>query len=311
MHKKEINAMPLDQIVVNINPNAQLLLAGVIALLIFGVSLDLRVRDFVVIFDKPLVPLVGVVAQCLLLPAFTWGLTMLMPMLGWHIPASVALGMILVGSCPGGSTSNVITHFAKGNVAMSVAITGISSIAAVITTPLNTLFWAGLNPSTAALMKTFAIDPWEFLLSLTLSLALPLAAGMALAHYVPRVADKLKKPMQIFAFGFLVLFILAAAGANAKNFAATLATVFPVIIVHNASALLLGWVAATLAGADEPNRRAISIEVGMQNSGLGLAIIFAHFKGLGGAAVVAAGWGIWHIVSGLVLAWWWRRKNSQ
>jgi bile acid:Na+ symporter, BASS family len=303
--------MALDQISLNLNPTAQLVLSSVIALIIFGVSLELKVRDFRLIMEKPLVPLVGILAQCLVLPALSWGLTMLLPAVGWPIPASVALGMILVGSCPGGSTSNVITHMARGNVAMSVAVTGISSIAAVLTTPLNTLFWAGLNPATAALLKSFSIEPGSFFLSLVLALGLPLAAGMLVAHYLPTVADRLKKPMQWFAFGFLLLFIVVVSVGNAKSFAIALVTVFPLVVVHNLSALWMGWFAAWAAGAQEADRRAIAIEVGMQNSGLGLAIILTHFKALGGAAVLAAMWGIWHTVSGMLLAAWWRRKDMK
>ncbi|MBX3456396.1 bile acid:sodium symporter family protein [Ferrovibrio sp.] len=299
--------MAIDEVVLNIDADGQLALGVVLALIMFGVALDLRLADFRAVLKKPMAPLVGMLGQVLVLPATSWALTMLLQ------PApSVALGMIIVAACPGGNLSNLITHLARGNTALSVCVTGLSSVAAVITTPLNILFWASLNPGTAKLLRDVQIEPVSFLLSTFMLLAVPMALGMLLAHYLPRAAERLRRFFQPASFLFLVAFIAAAAIANGKYFVGFLSDIMPLVILHNALALGLGYGISRLFRLDAPDTRAITIEVGMQNSGLGLALILNQFDALGGAALIAAGWGIWHIVSGWTLAtiWRWRDRKA-
>ncbi len=298
--------MVMDEVVLRIDSTGQTVLGVVLALIMFGVALDLRLSDFAAVLKKPFAPVLGMLAQVLLLPAASWALTMLL-----KPHPSIALGMIIVGACPGGNLSNLITHLGRGNTALSVCVTGLSSVLAVISTPLNILFWAGLNPETAALLRQVNIEPVPFLLSTAAVLGLPMAAGMLIAHHLPALAARLRKPFQAGSFLFLILFIGAAAIANGKYFLGFIGIILPLVAVHNALALSVGYGTAKLAGLNVPDTRAITIEVGMQNSGLGLALILNHFDAIGGAALIAAGWGVWHIVSGWTLASIWRRQDRK
>lgn len=296
----------IDAVLIQIDATGQAVLGAVLALIMFGVALDLRVADFRAVLRKPLAPLTGFAAQALVLPALTWAMTMVL-----QPQPSVALGMIIVGSCPGGNVSNLITHIARGNTALSVCMTALSSVVAVFATPLNILLWASLNPATAALLRDVAISPAGFLGQTALLLGLPLVAGMLIAHRLPALAARLRRPLQILSFLFLIVFIVAATAANGKHFATFVTLIVPLVVLHNATALLLGRLAAGLIRADAPDARAITIEIGIQNSGLGLALILTQFDALGGAAMIAAGWGIWHIVSGLLLAMAWRQYDRR
>ena len=278
------------------------LLNVILGLVMFGVALDLHVSDFRRAFKRPLAPALGLVAQFLLLPAATWALTRVI-----EPPPSVALGMILVASCPGGNVSNFITHLSRGATAVSISMTAISTVAAVFMTPLNLAFWGGLHPSTAAVLKEVALDPLELFFTVATILGLPLVVGMATARWLPAVATKLVRPFKIASVAFFALFIVVAFHKNYSHFLAYISLVFVPVLLHNGTALSLGYGMAALGRLTVPERRAVAIEVGIQNSGLGLLIIFSFFDGLGGMAVVTAWWGIWHIIAGLTLAAVWGR----
>lgn len=296
----------IDAVLIQIDSTGQTILGLVLALIMFGVALDLRVSDFTAVLRRPLAPLTGLVAQTLLLPAMTWAMTMIL-----QPQPSVALGMIVVGACPGGNLSNLITHMGRGNTALSVSMTALSSVAAVVATPLNILLWASLNPATAALLRQVNIEAGPFLAQTVLILGLPMLLGMSLAHWRPQLAARLRRPFQIMSWLVLILFILATTIANGRYLLTFLADIMPLVILHNAAALALGWLAARATRMNRPDTRAVTIEIGMQNSGLGLALILNQFDALGGAALIAAGWGIWHIVSGWALAMWWRRSDRR
>jgi BASS family bile acid:Na+ symporter len=296
----------IDEILLNISPNGQLALGIVLALIMYGVALDLRVADFVDVFRRPAAPIAGLVSQLLFLPAVTWAITRLL-----KPQPSIALGMMVVAACPGGNISNLITHMARGNTALSVSMTGVSSLLAVITTPLNILFWAGLNPQTAALLKQVSVDPVSFIGSTLLLLGVPMVAGLLTMRYLPGLADRLRRPLQILSFVFLIGFILAATITNWRYISVFSTSVLPFVVLHNAIAVALGWGVAKVLRLSEYDTRALTIEVSMHNSGLGLALILTQFDGLGGAALVAAGWGVWHLVSGWALAAWWKRRDPR
>jgi BASS family bile acid:Na+ symporter len=246
----------------------------------------------------------GLVAQLLFLPAVTWAITMLL-----QPKPSIALGMMVVAACPGGNISNLITHMARGNTALSVSMTGISSLLATITTPLNILFWAGLNPATAALLRQVSVEPVSFIGSTLLLLGVPMIAGLLTVRHLPTLADRLRRPLQILSFVFLIGFILAATATNWRYIGVFTTAVLPFVVLHNAIAVALGWGVAKVLRLSDYDTRALTIEVSMHNSGLGLALILTQFDGLGGAALVAAGWGVWHLVSGWALAAWWKRRD--
>lgn len=296
----------IDAVLIQIDSTGQTILGLVLALIMFGVALDLRLSDFVAVLRRPLAPLTGLFAQTLLLPAMTWAMTILL-----QPQPSVALGMIIVGACPGGNLSNLITHMGRGNTALSVSMTGLSSVVAIVATPLNILFWASLNPATAALLRQVNIEAGPFLAQTILILGVPMLLGMSLAHWAPALAARLRRPFQILSWLVLILFILATTIANGRYLLTFLADIMPMVVLHNAAALALGWLAAKAIRMNTPDTRAVTIEIGMQNSGLGLALILNQFDALGGAALIAAGWGIWHIVSGWALATAWKRSDAR
>jgi BASS family bile acid:Na+ symporter len=274
----------------------------------FGVALDLKLSDFKQLLRQPKPPGIGLLAQFLLLPALTWALSRALIGIGLITP-SMALGMILVAACPGGNVSNFITHLAGGRTTTSIGMTAVSTAASVVMTPVNIGLWGSISPDTSAILTEVALDPLDMLRAVMLMLGIPIVVGVGLATRFPGLAKKLHPPFKWLSVLFFVSFIVLAVKANIDVFVPYLPKVFIPVLIMNALALSLGFWVAKLAGLDERDQRAVSIEVGIQNSGLGLVLIFAFFAGLGGMALIAAWWGIWHIIAGLSLAFWWTRKD--
>jgi len=293
----------IDLVRLNFNPQTLLLLNVVLGIVMFGISLELKAADFATALRTPRALAIGLLGHHLVFPAFTFLLV-----LALEPRPSIALGMILVSSCPAGNISNFLTHFARGNTALSVSISTLSTLAAIVMTPLNIAFWGGLYAPAQPILRQVAVNPFEMLLHVFLLLGLPLAAGLFVSRRWPRFTERARRPMKIFSLVFFLVFVLAALGANWKYFVLYVGMVVGVVFVHNASALATGYGLAWSARLSEPDRRAVAIECGIQNSGLGLILIFNFFDGLGGMAVVTAWWGIWHIVAGLTLATWWSRR---
>lgn len=294
---------PIDQGTLDFDPASLVLLNIILGLIMFGIALDLRVADFRRVAEHPWAALVILTAQLLLLPALTFGLTLVLAP-----EPSIALGMILIAACPGGNTSNLITHLARGNTGLSISLTATCTAAAAVLTPVNLALWASLNPNTAALLQEVRLDPVNLLVTITVLLAFPLALGMVVTEKWPKVAAKLRRPFRVFSVLCLVLFIVAALSRNFGVLLDYLDVLFPVVLVHNTSALALGYVVARAARLAPADRRTATIEVGIQNSGLGLILIFGFFDGLGGMAYTAGLWGIWHLIAGGLLAWVWSRR---
>ena len=294
----------MDLVRLNFNPQSLWALNFIIGLVMFGVALDLKVSDFKAVLVTPKPVLIGLAGQFVLLPAFTFLLVLAIK------PApSIALGMMLVAACPGGNISNFLTHYARGNTALSITMTAISTAVAIVMTPLNLSLWGGLNPETAKILRIVALDPLDMLLAVFLLLGLPMAVGMWVGHRFPNFVDKAHKPVKIFSLVVFGLFVIGALAANWRYFLDFVGFVVFAVFLHNALALSTGYFAAKAAGLPERDRRAVSIEVGIQNSALGLILIFNFFDGLGGMAIVTAWWGIWHIISGLTVATFWSRRK--
>lgn len=292
----------IDQIQLNFSPNTLKALNVILGLIMFGVALDLKVRDFKIALSRPRAFLIGVVTQFVLLPALAFGLTFALQM-----PASVALGVIMVAACPGGNMSNFMTNVAKGSTALSVCITAVSTTAAIVMTPLNVTFWAAQNPRTAVILQEFDINPVNMLVSVFLMVGIPLILGVYINERHTSLAEKMRKPFKVLSLVFFGLLVLVAFASNLDVFLDFIHIIFGPVAILNALALGLGYGMARLGKLSRPEARAVSIEVGIQNSGLGLVLIFAFFGGMGGMASVAAWWGLWHIVSGLGLAFVWSR----
>lgn len=295
--------LPVDEIRLNFNPASLALLNVVLGFLMFGIALDTRAEDFRRVLRMPLAFAVGVGAQFVALPAITFVLTLLLQ------PApSIALGMILVACCPPGNISNILTHRARGNVALSVSMTAVSNAIAIPVMPLNFAFWGGLHPTAAPLLRSISLDPWQMLLHIVMIIGVPFALGVACAHRFPRWTARFKRPVGVLSFVALVVFIIGAIAGNWRYFLDYVGLVLLAVVLHDALAFATGWVCARAFGLADADRRALSIEVGIRNAGLGLVLIFTFFGGLGGMAVVAGVWGFWDIIAGLMLASWWGRR---
>jgi bile acid:Na+ symporter, BASS family len=282
----------------------QLVLSLVLMTMVFSVALDLKTDDFRRVAQMPRAVLAGLVPQFILLPVATWAAT-----LALDLPPSTEAAMILVACCPGGSLSNVVTHLGRGHTALSVSISAVAALIALVATPLNFSWMIASNPVTAAWLTTLEIDPKGIWWSLLALLALPMTAGLLLHRHRPALAARLRGPLGRFSLFALLAFIAIGLVLQRHLLTAQILPQLAVVILHNAGGLLLGWLGATAFGVTERDRRAITIEGGMQNSGLALGIIAVQFGSDLGMVIVASLWGIWHIVSGMSLAAWWRRKD--
>lgn len=292
----------LDAIRLDFEPGKLLALNIILAILMFGVALDLQWKDFQAVARAPKGPLVGIATQLLLLPPATFLLVQLID----PIP-SVKLGMMLIAACPGGNVSNFLVWMARGNTALSVSMTAVTSSAAVFTTPFNLAFWASLDPDTRALLAEVAVDAGDMFITILLLLALPLAAGMTFRARFPAFAARIQRPLRMTDGAIFLGFIAVAFYSDREYLTAAILPVLVIVIIHNTMALGLGYSVARWLRLPTRDRRAVTLEVGIQNSGLGLALIFNFFAGLGGTAIVAAWWGTWHLVGGFTLAMIWSR----
>ena len=293
----------IDQVQLNFNPQGLFIINVAIGLMMFGVALEIKFEDFKRVFVAPKAPLIGLGAQFILLPAFTFLLTLII-----KPPPSIALGMILVAACPGGNLSNIITFLARGNCAVSVSMTAVSTAAAIFMTPLNLSLWGSLNPETAKILEKVSLSPFDVFVNIFIILGIPLILGLLISRNFPSLVERVRKPFKIFSLIFFIGIVLAALAANWQYFLAYVGLVFFAVLIHNALALNLGYWSGRLFKLDEADARAVSIEVGIQNSGLGLVLVFNFFSGLGGMAIITAWWGIWHILAGLVAAWFFSRR---
>lgn len=293
----------IDEAMLNFSPASLTLLNVILAIVIFSIALDVKRAHFRDLMRAPKPVITGFLAQFVALPVATYFFV-----LATNPRPSIALGLILVAACPGGNISNFLAHRAGGNVALSVSLTAIASVCAIILTPLNIAIWGSLYEPTREILRETAIDPVQVAFTVIVLLVLPIFVGMTLNEAKPQIADRLRKPMQILAMVIFVAFIIGALASNWQYFIDLPGQVAGLVIAHNALGLALGFVIATLVGLNARDRRSITIETGIQNSGLGLILIFAFFGGLGGMAVAAALWGMWHAISGLALATIWGRR---
>ena len=284
----------------------QLVLSLVLATMVFSVALELHVDDFRRVAQAPRAVIVGLVPQFVLLPGATWLATLVL-----DLPANVEAAMILVACCPGGSLSNVITHYGRGNTALSVSISAVAAVMALFLTPFNFTWMVSTNPATAAWLRQLDIDASAIWWSLLALLALPMALGLLCSHRLPALTARIRKPLGTFSLIALLAFIVLGLVKERQLLNVELLPQLLIVVLHNGAGLLLGYAAAMAFRVAERDRRAIMIEGGMQNSGLALGIIAVQFNADLGMVIIASLWGMWHIVSGLTLAVLWRRKDAR
>ncbi len=301
-----MDATAIDQLQVIVDDQSRLGIAAILFVMMLSVALTLRLTDFVLVRQQPVRVLGGVLAQLIGLPALTLGLILLL-----SPPASIALGMLVVASCPGGNISNLLTRAAGGNTAYSVTLTAISSVSAAVMTPVSILVWSRLYPPVDALVEALHVDPIPFFVQTALLLAVPLALGMSLNAWKPVLAERMGRILGPFGLSCIALLVLVGILQNWPIFLAAGAVIIPIVVLHNSAAFAFGWLTGRAMGMEAARRRALTFEVGIQNAGLGLVILLSQFDGVGGAAAIIGTWSIWHLIGGSLLAGLFRWSDSR
>ena len=273
--------------------------------MIYSVALELRGADFLRVLRRPLPVVAGLVAQFVLLPVATFVATLIL-----SLPANIEAGMLLVAACPCGSLSNFVTHYSRGNTALSVSITAVANVIALVMTPTNFAWMIAANPGTASWLHEINVDPGMIWINLALILALPMTLGLLTGRFLPRFAAAARLPLGRIAVLALLAFVVVAVIRDRHLLFGGVAAIIAVVVMHNAAGLALGYFSAALVRLDAADRKALTFETGMQNSGLALAIIGTQFDADVGMVIVAGLWGIWHMISGFTLARFWRVRSA-
>lgn len=306
----------LNALTINFGTGGMFIVNIILAFVMFGVALGIKPQTFKDVFKNPKSVIIGVCSQWIALPAVTFLVAIALNQ--WITPM-IALGMILVASCPGGNISNFMSSLSKGNIELSVSMTAITTAFAPIVTPFNFFFWGSLYSHVISIqndLPRLVIPFFPMLEQILLLLGVPIFLGLLFARYFPNATKKITKPAQILS---ILLFIAMAIVSFSQNFQLivdNIIYVFFIVLLHNASALGTGFLGGTLGKVSIADRRSLTIETGIQNSGLGLILLFnpaifppeiwhGHY---GGMLFITAWWGIWHIVSGLTVAYLFRRN---
>ena len=312
---REIDAM-------NVTMNGgSTLLNAVLALVMFGVALGIKPKTFVDIVKNPKSIITGIVCQLVLLPALTLVLIMAM---GNLVSPMFALGMILVASCPGGNISNFITSLSRGNSELSVSLTAFNTAICVFSTPLNFAFWGKMYLNFAGNhyigeLPELVIPLGDIFQSIFIIMGIPLVLGILCGQYLPKVANVLKKPLQYLSIVVFIAMVIIIFTGNIDVFMKVIKYIFLVVLLHNLLALGIGYGTSTLLKLPYKDRRTVTIETGIQNSGLGLVLLLnpnifpdsGAWANNGGMLIITAWWGVWHIISGLTLAFLWRWRGRK
>lgn len=310
----------LDDIRLNFSSEGLLILYITLAFIMFGVALQIKLEHFRNIWNNKRLPVIGFASQFFVLPAVTF---LVLVIFNRFVTPAIAMGMILVASCPGGNVSNFISALARGNAALSVTLTAIATISAMLLTPLNFMLWGGLYTKyisiidSGTLLRELEIHPGYVFQTVFILLGIPLLCGMLFNHYLPKLTLKITKPVKIFSIIIFAGILVVMFRSNYDFFLKYIKYIFFIVLFHNGIALASGYLFSAALRCGEAVKRTITIETGIQNSGLALALlfnpkIFPVDLANGGMAFIAAWWGIWHILAGLTIAGiWskWKPKN--
>jgi len=307
----------LDSIRINFSPTGMHAINIVLCFVMFGVALGVKVSHFKNLIKNPKLAVTGLFSQLIGLPLITF---LLIIIFNKYLTPTVCMGMILVASCPGGNISNFITSYSKGNTELAVGLTATETLFAPLTTPFNFALWGTLynnfvnNHAGHLLKNTLTIDTGQVFETVFILLGIPLIIGVLFTKKFPEVSDKIKKPIQNLSLGIFVGMIVIMFMNNVDLFLKYIYFIFIIVLIHNAMGLISGYVVASICKLSDANRRTLTIETGIHNSGLGLLLlfnpkIFPHDMQIGGMIFVVAWWGIWHLVSGLSLALYWHNKD--
>lgn len=306
----------LNELTINFGEGGMMIVNIILAFVMFGVALGIKTSTFKEVFKKPKSVIVGVLMQWIGLPAVTFAVALA---LNHWITPMVALGMILVACCPGGNISNFISSLSKGNTELSVSMTAITTAFAPIVTPFNFWLWGTLYSHFVSVHSDIPVLVIPFLPMLEqilLLLGVPIVCGLLFAKYFPNATKKITKPAQVLSVLLFIGMVIVSFSQNFQIIVDNIFYIFFIVLLHNACALGTGYFGGKLLRLPEKDYRSLTIEVGIQNSGLGLIMLFnpaifppeiwhGHY---GGMLIVTAWWGIWHIVAGLTVAYLFRRK---
>lgn len=312
--KEQLEA--LNAVSINFGQGGMTIVNFILAFVMFGVALGIKTQTFKDVFKNPKSVIVGIILQWVGLPAVTFAIALALS--PWITPM-IALGMILVASCPGGNISNFISSLSKGNVELSISMTAVTTAFAPLVTPFNFFLWGSLYSQIIAFksdIPTLVIPFFPMLEQIMLLLGVPIFLGLLFARYFPNATKKITKPAQVLSILLFIGMVIVSFSQNFQIFLDNIFYVFFIVMLHNASALMTGYFGGKLARVPEADRRSFTVEIGIQNSGLGLILLFnpaifppeiwhGHY---GGMLFITAWWGIWHIVSGLTVAFLFRRK---
>lgn len=293
----------MDEVVLNFNQSSVWMLNLVLAIIMFGIALNIDLNNFKTVLKNPKSLIIGLLSQFLVLPILTFILILI-----FKPQPSLALGMLMVASCPGGNISNFFSSYSLANVELSVTMTTISSIAAIVMTPFNFAFYGGLYTPTAGILQQIELNILDIAFTIGVIIIVPIVLAKIAEHHYPKLTEKYFKIFQYFSICLFAFIVIGALVNNGKYFMEYVSQVFLLVLMHNGVAFLSAFILATIFFVTVKDRKSITIETGIQNSGLGLLLIFSFFNGLGGMAVIAAWWGIWHIISGFALSYYWRSK---
>ncbi|MBR6559570.1 MAG: bile acid:sodium symporter family protein [Alistipes sp.] len=312
--KEQLEA--LNAVSINFGQGGMTIVNFILAFVMFGVALGIKPQTFKDVFKNPKSVIVGIILQWVGLPAVTFAIALALS--PWITPM-IALGMILVASCPGGNISNFISSLSKGNIELSISMTAVTTAFAPLVTPFNFFLWGSLYSQIIAFksdIPTLVIPFFPMLEQILLLLGVPIFLGLLFARYFPNATMKITKPAQVLSILLFIGMVIVSFSQNFQIFLDNIFYVFFIVMLHNASALATGYFGGKLARVPEADRRSFTVEIGIQNSGLGLILLFnpaifppeiwhGHY---GGMLFITAWWGIWHIVSGLSVAYYFRRK---
>ena len=305
----------LNSVILNFGEGGMMIVNIILAFVMFGVALGIKPGTFKDLLRNPKSVIVGMLMQWFALPAVTFAIALALSPL---ITPMIALGMLLVASCPGGNISNFMSSLSKGNVELSISMSAISTAFAPIITPFNFFFWGTLYSQIISLkseIPTLVIPFFPMLEQILLLLGVPIVLGLFFARAFPNATKKITKPAQVISILLFLGMVIVSFSQNFQLFLDNIFYVFFIVLIHNASALCTGFMGAKLAKVSEADRRSLTIEIGIQNSGLGLILLFntaifppeiwhGHY---GGMLFITAWWGIWHIISGLSVSYLFRR----
>ena len=306
----------LNSVTINFGEGGMAIVNIILAFVMFGVALGIKTQTFKDVFKNPKSVILGILLQWVGLPLVTF---LICIALNHWITPMIALGMILVACCPGGNISNFISSLSKGNIELSVSMTAITTAFAPIMTPINFFVWGNLYSKYAAIqadIPTLVIPFLPMLEQILLLLGVPIICGLIFAKYFPNATKKITKPAQVLSILLFIGMVIVSFSQNFSIIIRYIHFVFFIVLLHNGCALATGFFGGKLAKLPEKDTRSLTVEIGIQNSGLGLVLLFnpAIFppeiwhNHYGGMLFIAAWWGIWHIVSGLTVASLFRRK---